>query len=280
LRVLPGVKLPLRASMPPRRVYGRRGSAALQSRDDDKHGSGRAFRGLAIVFVLSFVNLVGVIVTATALGGIEPWSRWQFIGLYGMVEVASGLANVISPNIWRLPVAELQTSTRTEVRLAASALLLPHWGGLARCAAGLVFLGLAAWQEGVGPATAGLVLLLPALAWSILAISAVLARGGVDRPDLDVVQFIVRWGRREKELAPISLGASFLQLLLAIVTIPAVKLLPPTVLYQPELGPSTNALLLAFAVSGALLGLVYWLWSGRIELRAPAEQQREAEERS
>jgi hypothetical protein len=241
-------------------------------------GSGRAFRGLALVFVLSFVNLVGVIVTAAALGGVEPWTRWQFIGMYGVLEAASGLANVVSPNIWRLPVAELQTSERTDVKLAASALLLPHWGGLARSAAGFVFMGLAAWQEGLGPATAALVPFVLALAWSILAISAILARGGVTRPDLDVVQFVVRWGRRERALPPISIGASALQFLLAIATIPAVKLFAPSVLYQPELGPSPSALLLTVAVSLALLGLVYVLWSGRIELRAPAEQQREAEE--
>jgi hypothetical protein len=34
---------------------------------------------------------------------------------------AAGLANVISPNIWRLPVAQLQTSGRTQIELAASA---------------------------------------------------------------------------------------------------------------------------------------------------------------
>jgi hypothetical protein len=37
-------------------------------------------------------------------------------------------------------------------------------------------------------------------------------------------------------------------------------------------------LLFALAVSIALLVPVYLLWSGRIELSAPAEQQREAEE--
>jgi hypothetical protein len=258
------------------------GSGNVHSRDDTEanQGSGRAFRGLAIVFVLSFVNLVGVIVTATALGGLAPWSRWQFIGMYGAVEAASGLANVISPNIWRLPVAQLQTSKRTDVKLAASALLLPHWGGLARSAAGVVCLALAAWQDGLGSASAVLVPFLLALAWSILAISAVLARAGVARPDIDVIQFVVRWRMREKELPPISLGASAFQFLLAIVTIPAVKLLPPSVLYQPELGPSTTALLIALAVSGALLVLVYWLWSGRVELTAPTEQQREAEEQA
>lgn len=219
-----------------------------------------------------------MIVTAAALGGVAPWTRWQFIGMYGVIEVASGLANVITPNIWRLPVAELETSERTDVKLAASALLLPHWGGLARVAAGLVWVGLAAWQEGLGPTSAALLPFALALALSILAISAVLARAGVIRPDLDVVQFVVRWGGREKEAPPISIGASVFQFLLSIVTIPAAKLLPPSVLYQPEIGPSRDALLVALAVSVALLAPVYLLWSGRIELTAPAEQQREAEE--
>jgi hypothetical protein len=49
------------------------------------------------------------------------------------------------------------------------------------------------------------------------------------------------------------------------------------VLYQPKLGPSWGVLLLALALSAALAVLVYVLWSGRIELDAPAEQQREAE---
>jgi hypothetical protein len=224
------------------------------------------------------VNLVGVIFTVTALGGLAPWSRWQFIGMYGAIEAASGLANVVSPNIWRLPIAELQTSDRTTVKLAASALLLPHWGGLARAAAGVVCLALAAWQEGLGPASPALLPLLLALAWSILAISALLARAGVARPDIDVVQFVVRWGRRERDLAPLSIGASVFQFLLAIATIPAVKLLPPSVLYQPELGPSPEALVLALAVSVALVAAVYLSWSGHIEWDAPADQQREAEE--
>jgi hypothetical protein len=226
------------------------------------------------------VNLLGVVVTATALGGIAPWSSWQFIGIYGVIEAASGLANVISPNIWRLPIAELQTSRRTDVKLAGSALLLPHWGGLARSAAGLVCLALAAWQEGLGPASPALVPFVLALAWSIVAISAALARAGVARPDLDVVQLVVRWGMRERELPPFSVSASVFQFLLSIATIPAVKLLPPSVLYQPEIGPSLDALLIALAVSAALGMLVYLLWFGRIEFNAPREQQREAEEHS
>jgi hypothetical protein len=107
-----------------------------------------------------------------------------------------------------------------------------------------------------------------------------LAWAGVARPDLDVVQFLVRWGRRENELPPISIGASVLQFVLSIATIPAVKLLPPSVLYQPEIAPSAEALLVTLAGTAALTVLVYVLWSDRIEVKAPTEQQREAEEHS
>jgi hypothetical protein len=224
------------------------------------------------------VNLVGVLVTAAAVGGVAPWSRWQFIGLFGVLEASSGLANVISPNVWRLPIAELETGGRTDVKLAASTLRVPHWGGLARSAAGLVCIALAAWQEGIGPASLALVALIPLLAWSILGISAVVARAGVARPDVDVVQLVVRLGRREKELSPVSIGASVLQFLLSIVTIPIAKLLPPSVLYQPEIAPSASALMAVAIASVVLLGLVYLAWFGRIDKRAPAEQQREAEE--
>jgi hypothetical protein len=230
-----------------------------------------------LVFVLSFVNLIGLILTATALGGLAPWSRWQFVGFFGVVEVASGLANVISPNIWRLPIAELQTNRQTSVKLAMSALLLPHWGGLIRCGAGLVCISFAAWHSGLGPASALLPPFVLLLAWSIVAISAALARAGIARPDLDVAQVIVRWHKRERELTPVSLSAAILQFLLTVVTLPAVKILPPTVLYRPEIGPDPLAFLLAVAVSAALLILVYVLWSDRIGFQAATEQQREAE---
>jgi hypothetical protein len=224
------------------------------------------------------VNLVGLILTTAALGGLAPWTRWQFVGAFGVIEAASGLSNVLTPNVWRLPVAELETSERTDVRLAGSSLLLPHWGGFARFAAGIVCIAAAAWHEGVGPATLALVPLLLALAWTVLAVSALFARGGVARPDLDVVQLVVRWGGRERELRPLSIGAAVLQFLLAIATIPAVKLLPPSVLYRPELGPSSGALLWSLAVSAVLVALVWLAWWSRIEWRAPREQQREAEE--
>jgi hypothetical protein len=243
-----------------------------------RQSSARAFRGLILVFFLSFLNLVGVILTVAAFGGLAPWTAAQFIGAFGVVEVASGLANVLTPNLWHLPVGQLETSERTDVKLAWSALALPHWGGLARCAAGLVCLGIAAYEEGLAPVSIMLVPFVLALAWSILAISAVLARLGVARPDLDVVQLVVRWGGREKESRPLSIGAAAFQFLLSVVTIPIVKLLPPSVLYQPELGPSNGALLGALALAALLIPLVWLSWSGRIDWQAPREQQREAEE--
>ena len=75
------------------------GAATPQPERDKARGASRAFRGLVLVFLLSFFNLIGLIVTAIALGGLAPWSRWQFIGVFGLLEAASGLANVVSPNI-------------------------------------------------------------------------------------------------------------------------------------------------------------------------------------
>jgi hypothetical protein len=146
----------------------------------------RAVRGLLLTFILSFINLVGIIFTLSALGGLEPWSTWQFIGAFGVLEAASGIANIISPNIWRLPIAALQTSRRTSVDLAASALLLPHWAALARFGAGMVLVGLAAAHEGLDPGSTALIPFIAALAWLIVAISALVARLALMRPEIDV----------------------------------------------------------------------------------------------
>jgi len=238
----------------------------------------RAVSGLFLTFVLSFVNLVGIIFTLIALGGLEPWSRWQFIGAFGVLEAASGLANVISPNIWRLPVAELQTSERTPIELAGSTMFIPHWAALARFAAGVVLIAIAASREGLALSSLALVPLILALAGLVLAISAVFARVAVIRPEFDVFQANVQWGGRLREFPPVSLSAVVLQLLLSIITVPAAKLLDPAALYQPELAPSLGSVLVML-VAAAIAGLlVYLLWAGRVAGTARAEQQREAEE--
>ncbi|MPZ24635.1 MAG: hypothetical protein GEU28_14140 [Dehalococcoidia bacterium] len=238
----------------------------------------RAFRGLILVFALSFLSLVGVMLTVTALGGAEPWSTWQFIGLFGAIEAASGLGNVIVPNIWRLPVAEVQTKRTTRIRLAASTLLLiPHWGGLARAAAGVVLVVAAGVAEGFGPASLLLPVIMVLFAALLVGLSMILARAGVARPDLDVIQFIVRRPTGDTEVPPISIGASFLQLLLGIATIPMAKAFSPSIFYRPEIGPSPEALAVTVAVTLVVGAGVVACWWGRIEWEAPRDQQREAE---
>jgi hypothetical protein len=252
--------------------------AQVKQRPAPRAGAARAFRGLALVFLLSFVSLAGVMLTITALGGLGEWTAWQFVGVFGLLEAGSGLANIISPNIWRLPIAEAQTSHKTPVRFAASAILIPHWGGAARAVAGLVLLTGAAIDGGVAPAT---VLLVPLILWiaaAVVAASALVARLGVCRPDLDVVQLIIRHGGRDRELEPLSIGASALQFALSIATIPFVKAFPPDALYQPQLAPSPATVGIAIAIA-VLLAMAAWLaWRGRVDWHAPREQQKEAEQ--
>ena len=239
---------------------------------------GRAFRGLFLTFAFSFVNLVGVVVTLTAIGGLAPWSRWQFVGAFGILEAASGLANVLSPNLWRLPIAELDTSERAHVKLAPQPLLIPHWAALARFAAGAVLVAAAAWHEGLSPASAALIPIVIALAWIILVISAGFARLALLRPEWDVVQVSLHWGGRTRDLRPLSITAAVLQFLLSIATVPAAKVLDPPVLYRPELAPSFRGSIAVLATAAILTLVVYLAWSGRVAATAPREQQREAEE--
>jgi hypothetical protein len=98
------------------------------------------------------------------------------------------------------------------------------------------------------------------------------------RPEIDVFEIAVRWGGRDKDFPPVSLSAAVLQFLLSIATVPAAKLLQPSILYQPELAPSVEALLVVLVASAALGVLVYLLWWGRVAVTAPPDQQREAEE--
>lgn len=236
----------------------------------------RAVRGLALIFLLSFLSLVGVLLTVAALGGLGEWSRWQFIGLFGVIECASGLANIILPNVWRLPVAETQLKRSTVTHLAPPVLLIPHWAAAARIAAGLVFLAAAAVSEGYGAVTLGLVPFVAMVAWLMFAASAIVARAGVARPDLDVLQFVVVRPKSKVTLPPISVGASVVQFLLSIATIPIVKAVPPSVLYGPEIAPSWQALAWSLLLSVVAAGAVVAAWLGRIDWRAPAEQHREA----
>src|SRR5688500_13207660 len=136
----------------------------------------RAVRGLLLGLTLSVLNLAGAFLAILALGGLGEWTGIQFIGLFGLMELATGLAFIVCPNIWRLPVAEANTSDSTPVHLAASTLFLPHWAAGTKAVAGAAFLIVAAYREGVGAATPGVLLLVLGVLVIVLSLSLIIAR--------------------------------------------------------------------------------------------------------
>jgi hypothetical protein len=242
-----------------------------------RNGNGRAFRGLFLIFALTFVNFAGILLTLTALGGLEPWTARQFLGLFGVVELAAGASNIVAPNIWHLPVAEMGTSRRTRVRLAASALLLPHWGAAGRAGAGLVLILISGFSEGWSPESLLLLPLVAGLIVLFLGVSAAIARAGVAYPETDIVEVSIRWRGKDNRLQPLSLSASVQQFVLGILTLPAVKVLQPGCLFGPEIRPSLEALVVTLLLAALSVAATALLWSGRLQWRAPREQQKEAE---
>lgn len=245
----------------------------------DKSSVGaRAFRGLVLSLGFSLLNLVGLLLTAQSLGVIGRWSSGQFIGLFGLLETALGLASVVLPNIWHLPVTEVDTSRRTTVTLSVSSVFVPHWGGLARVAVGLALLLAFGADLSMGLEALLVVPLVLALALLVVSVSLIAARLGVARPDIDVIKFTVDWIGRHRELPGISLGASIVQFLLGISTLPLADALPPTVLYDPHLAPSPEFTLAVIGITALTTGLVLLSWRGRMSWHAPREQQKDIEE--
>jgi hypothetical protein len=237
----------------------------------------RAFRGLVLSLLLSVVNFAGLLLTAMGTGMLKGWTTWQFGALFGTIEAAAGLACIFLPNIWHLPVAEVETSRRTQVRLALSSVLVPHWGAAARFVVGAGLIVGAGREYGVD-VTAGLIaLVVLMLAASMLSVSLLAARFGVARPEIDVVQFIVRWRGKTNELKPLSISASIVQFLLSIMPLPAASLLGASVMFGPELGLATGALVWMTLVTAVLAGVTLAAWTGRTSWEAPPEQQVEIE---
>lgn len=254
--------------------------STTQAADDDsqdtRRSGNRAFRGLFLVFTLTFLNLVGITLTAVGLNAMGDWTIWQFIGLFGIVEAGSGLANVVTPNLWAMPVVEQETSHRTKSVLALDTLMMPHWGGLARTVAGVVMIGAAGYEAGIGVATPLLLPMILLVALVQVGLSALIARGGVTAHAYDVIQVTLNW-YREIKVPPISLSASALQFCLSIITIPAISVMRPGAIYQPEIGPA-SATLFWLAVGTLVFCLAgFASWYPRIARHAPREQREEAE---
>jgi hypothetical protein len=238
-----------------------------------------ALRGLALGLSISVVNLFGVFLALLVLGGLGEWTPMQFVGMFGLFEIATAIAFVFAPNIWRLPVMEAETSDRTTIRLAASVTFIPHWAGAAKAIAGVVMVGIAGWSEGLSPASLGLIPVAAATAVFVLGVSALVARWGVARPDLDVVTFVVLRPKHEDRTLPgISISSSLVQIVVGTINLPVVLFLPPSALYQPEFAPSPA--FLVGTVVAAVVSVVAALiaWRGRISRSAPRAQQRNAEQ--
>jgi hypothetical protein len=227
-------------------------------------------------FALAVLSVIGAWLGVEATGGFGRWQQAQFLGLFGVVEAAVGLSNIVTPNIWALPVAASRSPASRDAPLAWAALLRPHWGGAARAAFGAAFVSYAAGSTGVSFASAWLAPFVMLFALFVVAASAVAARWGVEHPDTDVVQFVLRRGGREHEIEPISLAASLLQLLLSVLTIPAVRLLQPSALYRPEIGPAPLALGAMGLATAGMASAAAFAWRGRLDWRAPGDPRRAA----
>lgn len=137
----------------------------------------------------------------------------------------------------------------------------------------------AARSEGIGLVTLAILPLVLSTGLFVIGVSAIVARWGVARPDLDVLHIVVRRPRRKEFKVPgISITASVVQIVLGAFTLPVVKIAPPTSLFHPEIGPSTSFLTtMLVSATASILGTLF-VWRGRLSRNAPREQQRKAEE--
>ncbi len=242
-----------------------------------KNATPRPLSGLLLGGLLSLLNLAGAFVTLMALGGLGNWAGWQFVGVFALAELATGTGFIIGPNIWRLPVA--QARSRVPVRLAASTVLIPHWAAGAKALMGGVLLVAAAARVGVGPASGGVLLVAFGMLALVVGLSLLAARAGVAHPDRDVFEVVIRrHGHPARELPAISISAIVVQLLLNVGVFPLVKLTEPSILFAPEIAPSAPFLGWSVVAGSATLAAGLIAWTGRLALRAPREQQREAEQ--
>ncbi|MEO9254330.1 MAG: hypothetical protein ABI305_02235 [Tepidiformaceae bacterium] len=239
----------------------------------------RLFRGLALGLSLSFCNLVGAFLTLLVLGGLGSWSGTQFVGFFGLMELATGVAFIFGPNAWHLPVVAAETRPGENTHLSLSILRIPHWAGGVKSIAGAGCLMWAGSKEGVGPGSIAIFALALCVFASCMAVSVLVARWGVAHPEHDVFQFILKRPKHEDRLLPaVSVSALALEALFNIGPFPFVKAFPPTLLYSPELVPSRAFLLWVAGITLLLVGAALVVWWGRFSFQAPREQQRHAEE--
>lgn len=241
----------------------------------------RWLRGLGLGLSLSLLNLAGAFLTLLLIGGLGEWTPARFVGLFGVLEIGTGIAFLFCPNVWRLPVVRAEAPD-TRVRLAAAAVFDPHWAGGVKALMGLGFVVYAGVVEGWGIASLLLAAFSVLVAGLTLLVSAAVAAFGVHFYRYDVVYFAVRRpGRDIAELPGLSLSAALLQIVLGALVLPAVKLMPPSTLFRGEVfAPSAPTLWIPTVAVLVFTAVVAGAWWGSFSWHASARQQRIAEERA
>lgn len=234
---------------------------------------------LVAVFIFSFVSFGAVMLSLASVGELGNWTEWQFVGLFGVIEFAAGLAAIVAPNVWRLPVAQVRLQ-RENVELAASTTLMPHWTSSGRVLAGSVMIVAAAIHAGVRVDTLLLLPFLVLLAIMLVEVATLFAYAGVRRPDVDVIQLAVYRDGKEIRLPPLSIGASTLHVLINMAAIPVVYVVSPALLFAPEMRIAPSLLAVAAVVAFALALTVTIVWRHRLAWEASPAQQREAKSAS
>jgi hypothetical protein len=236
-------------------------------------------RGLTLGLTLSVLNFLGLFLTILLLGGLGEWNAAQFVGVFGALEVATGLAFIICPNVWRMPVIEAETSERTSIRLAVSTLFIPHWAGGAKAIAGTAMVAFAFYQEGASLASLSLVPFILLAALGTVTVSIAIARWGVARPEFDVIHIVMKRPNREDIALPgLSLSAAAIQIISGTFALPVLKLVEPGAFFASSFAPSPTVLTATAAAASLVTLLALVAWRDRLEWQAPREQQEKAEE--
>lgn len=237
------------------------------------------FRGLALGLTLSVLNFLGLFLTILLLGGLGEWSIAQFVGVFGIFEISTGLAFILCPNVWRMPVIEAETSEREAIRLALNTLFIPHWAGGAKALAGGIMVAYALTAEGAGLGSIGLVPFAILAAIGTVTGSIAVARWGVARPEFDVVHVVIKRPRRDDMPLPgLSMSAATLQIISGTFALPILKILEPGAFFAPAFAPSPMVLAVTGAVVAGVSALALFVWRDRLSWVAPPEQQQKAEE--
>lgn len=210
-------------------------------------------------YCLSLFNFGAVYLCALSLGGTDGWTASQFAGLYGWVDMSTGLGNVYAWNFWQIS----QKAERMHGRARFDATTFrPKWESFARAFAGLTLMAWAVYAAGIGAATLWFLPDTLLLIVALFCLSGILARMSIAWPDIDIIHLHIRWLGKEFDLPPLSIATSFLQLWLTVAALPIVAAVSRDVLYRPEIAPSTAAGILCATVALVAFAGFMACWRG------------------